>query len=88
MEFAFGEPTESNDREGDNAMCDSASAWRPRGVEDPRHAEKLHGREPGDPDAAREKSDAGATHSPLIEPDKRISQPRGYTPLLVRNLRH
>lgn len=31
-----------------------ARAWRgPRGVEDPKHAEKLHAREPGDPTGAR-----------------------------------
>src|SRR6266702_245414 len=32
---------------------DNASEARPRGVEDPKHAEKLHAREPGDPVAAR-----------------------------------
>src|SRR2546422_4427860 len=32
---------------------------RPRGVEDPRHAEKLHAREPGDPADARGRQAAG-----------------------------
>ena len=32
-----------------------ASEARPRGVEDPKHAEKLHAREPGDPAVARRK---------------------------------
>ena len=50
----FGELTASGHPEGNNATRDSASAARPRGVEDPRHAEKLHAREPGDPVAARE----------------------------------
>ncbi len=35
--------------EGNTAARDSASAQRSRGVEDPRHAEKLRVREPGDP---------------------------------------
>ena len=42
--------------EGNNVTRDSASAARPCGVEDPRHAEKLHAREPGDPVVAREQS--------------------------------
>ena len=49
----FREPTASGCKEGNNASHDSASAARPCGVEDPRHAEKLHAREPGDPVAAR-----------------------------------
>ena len=48
------EPTASNSKEGYNVSHDSASAPRPCGVEDPKHAEKLHAREPGDPVAARE----------------------------------
>src|ERR1039458_2160413 len=32
---------------------ENASEAQPRGVEDPKHAEKLHAREPGDPAAAR-----------------------------------
>ena len=47
------EPTASDSAEGHNAEHDIASASRPCGVEDPRHAEKLHAREPGDPVAAR-----------------------------------
>jgi len=47
------EPTASGGTEGNNAACDSASAARPCGVKDPRHAEKLHAREPGDPVVAR-----------------------------------
>ena len=49
----FREPTASGCKEGNNASHDSASAARPCGVEDPKHAEKLHAREPGDPVAAR-----------------------------------
>jgi hypothetical protein len=49
----FGEPTASDGKEGNNAAHDNASAARPCGVRDPRHAEKLHAREPGDPVAAR-----------------------------------
>ena len=48
-----GEPTASGCKEGNNASHANASAARPCGVEDPRHAEKLHAREPGDPVAAR-----------------------------------
>ena len=48
-----GEPTASDGPEGKNVVRASASAVRPRGVEDPRHVEKLHAREPGDPVAAR-----------------------------------
>ena len=48
------EPTASDSQEGNNAAHANASAPRPCGVEDPRHAEKLHAREPGDPVAARE----------------------------------
>ena len=33
-----GEPTVSPQPEGNKAACASASAWWPRGVEDPRHA--------------------------------------------------
>ena len=47
------EPTASGCKEGNNASHDSASAARPCGVEDPKHAEKLHAREPGDPVVAR-----------------------------------
>ena len=47
------EPTASSGTEGHNAAHANASATRPCGVEDPRHAEKLHAREPGDPVAAR-----------------------------------
>ena len=39
----------SDGPEGHNAAHAFASAQRPHGVEDPRHAEKLHAREPGDP---------------------------------------
>ena len=49
----FREPTASGCKEGNNASHASASAARPCGVEDPKHAEKLHAREPGDPVAAR-----------------------------------
>ena len=45
----FGEPTASDSQEGYIAAHVSASARRPGGVEDPRHAEKLHAREPGGP---------------------------------------
>ena len=48
------EPTASDSKEGHNAAHANASAARPCGVEDPRHVEKLHAREPGDPVAARE----------------------------------
>jgi hypothetical protein len=48
-----GEPTASDSKEGNNVSRDSASAAWPRGVEDPKHAGKLHVREPGDPAAAR-----------------------------------
>jgi hypothetical protein len=44
----------SDKPEGNNAVHASASVTRPCGVEDPKHAEKLHAREPGDPAAARE----------------------------------
>ena len=44
-----GEPTASDGPEGNKAASVIASAPRPCGVEDPRHAEKLHAREPGDP---------------------------------------
>jgi len=47
--IAIGEPTGSDDPEGNNASHDIASVVRPHGVEDPRHAEKLHAREPRDP---------------------------------------
>ena len=47
------EPTASDSKEGHHAAHDNASAARPCGVEDPKHAEKLHAREPGDPVAAR-----------------------------------
>jgi len=38
---------------------DSASVAQPRGVEDPKHAEKLHAREPGGPVVARGRKAAG-----------------------------
>ncbi|MGO9096622.1 MAG: hypothetical protein ACLQGV_15540 [Bryobacteraceae bacterium] len=47
------EPTASGSTEGYNAAHANASAARPCGVEDPKHAEKLHAREPGDPITAR-----------------------------------
>ena len=50
-----GEPTASDSKEGHNAAQVIARASRPRGVEDPRHAEKLHAREPGGPVVARRK---------------------------------
>jgi RNA-directed DNA polymerase len=53
------EPTASDSKEGNNASHDSASTMRPCGVKDPKHAEKLHAREPGDPVAARERYGAG-----------------------------
>ena len=41
-------------KEGNNASHENyASVARPCGVEDPKHAEKLHAREPGDPVAVR-----------------------------------
>ena len=43
----------SGNREGNNTPRESASAAWPRGVKDPRHAEKPNAREPGDPVAAR-----------------------------------
>ena len=49
----FGEPTVSGYQEGNIASGASASRVRPRGVGDPKHAEKLHAREPGGPVAAR-----------------------------------
>lgn len=39
--------------EGNTSARVNASAQRPCGVEDPKHAEKLSAREPGDPVAAR-----------------------------------
>ena len=45
--------------EGNTAACANASAQRSRGVEDPRHAEKLHAREPGGPVVARQATRAG-----------------------------
>ena len=48
-----GEPTASDSKEGNNAQRANASEARPRGVEDPKHAEKLHAREPGGPAVAR-----------------------------------
>jgi hypothetical protein len=50
----FGEPTESGYPEGNNVPHEIARMARPRGVEDPRHAEKLHARESGDPVVIRE----------------------------------
>ena len=44
-----GKPTVSGKPEGNSATCDSASAARPCGVADPKHAWKLHAREPRDP---------------------------------------
>jgi hypothetical protein len=40
--------------EGNMATHVFASAWRPRGVDDPRHAEKLQAREPGYPVVAHQ----------------------------------
>src|SRR6266404_8754626 len=40
-------------RKATTRHCDIASKMRPRGVRDPRHSEKLHAREPGDPADAR-----------------------------------
>src|SRR6266568_2645590 len=54
-----GKPTASDSQEGHNESHDNASAERPCGVEDPKHAEKLHAREPGDPVAARGRKAAG-----------------------------
>ena len=42
--------------EGNKATCDNASTQRSCGVEDPKHAEKLHAREPGGPVVARRAS--------------------------------
>jgi hypothetical protein len=49
----------SGNREGNNTSCESASATRSRGVKDPRQAEKLHAREPGDLVAARGRQTVG-----------------------------
>jgi hypothetical protein len=57
--LGFGEPTASARPEGNNEAWVSASMQRPRGVEDPRHAKKLHAREPRDPAAARCRKAAG-----------------------------
>ena len=43
----------SDNPEDNNASRETASAARPCGVEDPRHAWKLHAREPRDPVAIR-----------------------------------
>jgi hypothetical protein len=51
-----GEPTASDCQEGNNVLHVNASVERPCGVEDPKHAEKLHAREPGGPVAARGQS--------------------------------
>jgi len=45
----------------------NASVARPRGVEDPRHAEKLHAREPGDPAAARSRKAAGRRENAMSD---------------------
>jgi hypothetical protein len=55
----LGEPAVLDHPEGKNARCDHASAARTRGVEDPRHAEKLPAREPGDSAGARNRKAAG-----------------------------
>ncbi|MFN7923873.1 MAG: group II intron reverse transcriptase/maturase [Bryobacteraceae bacterium] len=41
------------------ACAEGRGVARPGGVEDPKHAEKLHAREPGDPVAARSREAAG-----------------------------
>ena len=61
------EPTASGCKEGNNASHDSASAARPCGVEDPKHAEKLHAREPGDPVAAREQCGVGRRENAMSD---------------------
>jgi len=61
------EPTASDCKEGNNASHASASATRPCGVEDPKHAEKLHAREPGDPVAAREQCGAGRRENAMSD---------------------
>src|SRR6266571_2721700 len=58
------EPTVSSYQEGNNAVHGSASVSRPCGVEDPKHVEKLHAREPGDLGRAR------AVGGPLGEADE------------------
>ena len=62
-----GEPTASDSKEGNNVPHDSASAAWPRGVEDPKHAEKLHAREPGDPAAARSRKAAGRRENAMSD---------------------
>jgi len=49
----YREPTVSSQLEGNNAEHDNASATRPCGVVDPKHAWKLHAREPRDPAVIR-----------------------------------
>jgi hypothetical protein len=48
-----GVPMGVRNPEGNTAVHVSASAYWPRGVRDPRHAEKLQAREPGGPVVAR-----------------------------------
>jgi len=57
------ESTVSAYPEDNNAARENASALRPCGVEDLRHAWKLHAREPRDPVAVR----GQASHGPLGE---------------------
>ena len=61
------EPTASDSMEGHNATHANASAARPCGVEDPKHAEKLHAREPGDPVAAREQCGVGRRENAMSD---------------------
>ena len=70
-----GEPTASGSPEGHKTARASASAPPPRGVEDPKHAEKLHVREPGDPVAARGQSDAGRRENAMS--DKSLTHGHG-----------
>src|SRR5579872_1462314 len=48
-----GKPTASDRTEGETVSLANARAAQPRGVEEPKHAEKLHTREPGGPEDVR-----------------------------------
>jgi hypothetical protein len=61
------EPTASGCKEGNHASHASASAARPCGVEDPKHVEKLHAREPGDPAAVRGDKAAGRRENAMSD---------------------
>ena len=71
-------------KEGHNARHANASAARPCGVEDPRHAEKLHGREPGDP-AAAGKQWAGRRENAMSEKSLKHGSGESYSGTVPAN---